>query len=169
MAFSWQYKLQDELDKEVRKDSFGWRTLGPTGSERLQSVFRGNIMLNDGFFLTTSPCVAFKWRCAEVLSNPLGLVLYRNDSKAGGRVRYMIAVPAKPPQDVLPNDEANYQRNMDKQDNTGTQGNTGKGSCPMMRPITSATWTSRTTRAPRATRARARVGAPSSARVERLL
>ena len=89
----WQWKLMNELDRDRITTSFGWSKAGPTAAFRLAAILDGNIQLGTGTFLQTSPCVSFKWRAQEVLYNPVGLILHRNDPKANGASRYMVARP----------------------------------------------------------------------------
>ena len=51
------------------------------------------IPLHEGIYISTSPCVAYKWRGAEIMFDPLSLLMVRNDAKAGGVARWMIARP----------------------------------------------------------------------------
>lgn len=89
----WQWKLMNELDRDWITTSFGWSKAGPTAAFRLAAILDGNIQLGTGTFLQTSPCVSFKWRAQEVLYNPVGLILHRNDPKANGASRFMVARP----------------------------------------------------------------------------
>ena len=89
----WQYKLMSELDRTCASSSVGWGKIGPTASFRLRAILDGNIQLHTGVFLQTSPCVSFKWYPMEILESPLAVLLMRNDQKANGECRYMIAKP----------------------------------------------------------------------------
>ena len=89
----WQYKLMNELDRERARSTVGWSKCGPTAAGRLALMLDGTIPLHEGIYISTSPCVAFKWRGAEIMEDPLSLLLVRNDAKAGGVTRWMIARP----------------------------------------------------------------------------
>ena len=89
----WQYKMMNELDRERARSTVGWSKCGPTASGRLTLMLDGNIPLHEPVFISTGPCVAYKWRGAEIMYNPLGLLLVRNDAKSGGVARWMIARP----------------------------------------------------------------------------
>ena len=90
---NWQYKLMSELDRTCASSSLGWNRIGPTAASRLSAIMEGNIQLHTGVFLQTSPCVSYKWYPFELLQAPVGVALMRNDQKAGGQCRYMIAKP----------------------------------------------------------------------------
>jgi hypothetical protein len=83
----WQYKLMNELDRERARSTVGWSKCGPTAAGRLALMLDGTIPLHEGIYISTSPCVAFKWRGAEIMEDPLSLLLVRNDAKAGGVTR----------------------------------------------------------------------------------
>ena len=89
----WQYKLMNELDRTRAATSDGWSKSGVTAASRLEAILAGNIPLHTGVFLQTSPCVSYKWYCSEVMQDPTALVLMRNDPKAGGQSRFMLAKP----------------------------------------------------------------------------
>ena len=89
----WQYKLMNELDRTRGATSEGWLKSGVTAASRLEAILAGNIPLHTGVFLQTSPCVSYKWYCSEVMQDPTVLVLMRNDPKAGGQSRFMLAKP----------------------------------------------------------------------------
>ena len=90
---NWQYKLMSELDRACASSSLGWSRIGPTAASRLQAIQDGNIQLHTGVFLQTSPCVSYKWYPFELMEAPVAVVLMRNDQKANGQCRYMIAKP----------------------------------------------------------------------------
>ena len=89
----WQYKLMNALDRTRAATPEGWCKSGVTAASRLSAILDGNIPLHTGVFLQTSPCVSYKWYCSEVMQDPTALVLMRNDPKAGGQSRFMLAKP----------------------------------------------------------------------------
>ena len=89
----WQYKMMNELDRERARSTVGWSKCGPTAAGRLARMLDGDIPLHEGIYISTSPCVAYKWRGAEIMFDPLSLLMVRNDAKAGGVARWMIARP----------------------------------------------------------------------------
>ena len=85
---SWQFKTdlsEDEANWESQTLS-DWLLLGHTASRRCSQAVVG-----EKFYLTTSPCVAFKWQVMSV--DDSGVILKR-PSKTGNEI-FMMTVPVQ--------------------------------------------------------------------------
>ncbi|CAJ1423086.1 unnamed protein product [Effrenium voratum] len=87
---SWQFKTdlsEDEANWENQTLS-DWLLLGPAASRRCSLAFVG-----EKFYLTTSPCVAFKWQVMNV--DDSGVILKRPSKTGKDTYVYMMTAPVQ--------------------------------------------------------------------------
>lgn len=91
---TWQYRESRTLDLAHFSSLNGWGKLGPEGSERVQACYEGARAVGEKFFLTLSPCKAFKYEFKQRADR--GIVLARYLGK-GESIEYTLCKPLRAP------------------------------------------------------------------------